>query len=144
MPNAQTILDKKGSAVATIERGDTVFDAAKQMNEQRIGALIVRDGESVIGIFTERDILNRVVAAGLDPKSTLVGDVMTSPMACCKRDSRLAECRAVMSSKRIRHLPVVEDGTLYGMISAGDILASECDDKQETIEYLQEYLHGHR
>lgn len=144
MPNAQTILDKKGTDVATVERGDTVFEAAKSMNDKRIGALVVRDGENVIGIFTERDILNRVVAAGLDPKVTPVGDVMTSPMACCRRDSRLAECKAVMTSKRIRHLPVVEDGTLYGMISAGDILASECDGKQETIEYLQEYLYGHR
>ena len=144
MPSAQTILDNKGTDVATVERGDTVFDAAKCMNDKRIGALVVRDGENVIGIFTERDILNRVVAAGLDPKATPVGDVMTSPMACCRRDSRLAECKAVMTSKRIRHLPVVEDGTLYGMISAGDILASECDGKQETIEYLQEYLYGHR
>ncbi len=78
------------------------------------------------------------------PKPFSTRKVPTSPMACCRRDSRLAECKAVMTSKRIQRLPVVEDGTLYGIISAGDILASECDGTQETIEHLQEYLYGHR
>lgn len=144
MPSAKSILDKKGGDVATIAGRATVYDAAKQMNERRIGALVVTDGDRVVGIFTERDILNRIVAAGLDPKATPVRDVMTSPMACGRRDSKLAECKSVMASKRIRHLPIVEDGKLYGMISAGDILASESAEQQETIEYLNEYLHGHR
>ena len=144
MPNAQSILEKKGSDVATVDRKTTVLDAAKTMNQQRIGAVVVTDGDRVIGIFTERDIHNRVVAAGKDPKITPVGEVMTSPMACCRRDSHMAECKTVMSQKRIRHLPVVEEGKLYGMISAGDILASEVSDQQATIEYLHEYLYGHR
>ncbi len=144
MPNAQTILERKGSDVATVAQNATVLEAAKLMNERRIGALVVRDGDRVVGIFTERDILNRVVAAGLSPDTACVKDVMTSPMACCRRDTRLAECKGVMTQKRIRHLPVVEEGKLFGMISAGDILASECDDQQATIEYLQEYLYGHR
>jgi len=144
MPNAQSILDKKGSDVATVDRKTTVLDAAKTMNQRRIGAVVVTDGDRVIGIFTERDILNRVVAAGKDPKVTRVEETMTSPMACCRRDTPLAECKTVMSQKRIRHLPVVEDGKLYGMISAGDILASEVSDQQATIEYLHEYLYGHR
>lgn len=144
MPNAKTILDKKGSDVATVQTNFTVLAAAKVMNERHIGAVVATDGERVVGIFTERDILNRVVAAGLDPAKTEIESVMTSPMACCRRDTRLAECKAVMSSKRIRHLPVVEDGKLYGMISSGDILASECSDQQATIEFLNEYLYGHR
>jgi CBS domain-containing protein len=144
MPNAQSILHKKGAEVATADRKTTVLDAAKTMNHRRIGAVVVTDGDRVVGIFTERDILNRIVAAGKDPKTTPVGKVMTSPMACCRRDTLLAECKTVMSQKRIRHLPVVEDGKLYGMISAGDILASEVSDQQATIEYLQEYLYGHR
>lgn len=144
MPTAQTILSRKGSEVATVEKDTTVLDAAKSMNERRIGALVVTSGDKVIGIFTERDILNRIVASGLPPATTLVHDVMTAPMACCRRDTPLAECKSVMTHKRIRHLPVVEDGTLYGMISSGDILATECDDQQSTIEYLQEYLHGTR
>jgi len=144
MPNAQSILQKKGADVATVDRKNTVLDAAKAMNEQRIGAVVVTDGNRVVGIFTERDILNRIVAAGKDPKTTRIEEVMTSPMACCRRDTRLMECRTVMTQKRIRHLPVVEDGKLYGIISAGDILASEVADQQATIEYLHEYLYGRR
>ena len=144
MPKAQSILEKKGSDVATVDRKATVLDAARTMNQRRIGAVVVTDGDRVIGIFTERDILNRVVALGKDPTVTPVGEVMTSPMACCRRDTRIAECKTVMSQKRIRHLPVVEEGKLYGMISAGDILASEVSDQQATIEYLHEYLYGHR
>lgn len=144
MPTAQTILDKKGDQVATASHDMTVVDAAKLMNERRIGALVVTSGENAVGIFTERDVLNRIVALGRDPADTRVGDVMTSPMACCQRATRLAECKGVMTQKRIRHLPVVEDGKLYGMISAGDILASECADQEATIQYLHEYLYGHR
>jgi len=144
MPNAESILEKKGGDVATVDRKTTVLDAAKTMNQRHIGAVVVTEGDRVVGIFTERDILNRVVAAGKDPMITLLGEVMTSPMACCRRDTRLAECKTVMSQKRIRHLPVVEDGKLYGMISAGDILASEVADQQATIEYLHEYLYGRR
>ncbi len=144
MPSAQSILDKKGTDVATVDRATTVLEAAKLMNERRIGALVVTEGERAVGIFTERDVLIRIVAVSADATGTTVGDVMTSPMACCHRDTRLTECKTVMSDKRIRHLPVVEGGTLYGMISAGDILASECADQQATIEYLNEYLHGTR
>ncbi len=144
MPTAETLLEKKGHDVATVDRGDSVLDAAQEMNRRRIGAVVVRDGDRVVGIFTERDILNRVVAAGLEPAETLVGTVMTSPMAVCRRDTKLAECKSVMSQKRIRHLPVVEEGHLYGMISTGDIMASEVADQQATIEYLHEYLHGRR
>lgn len=144
MPTARSILERKGADVATIEKKATVFDAAKRMNERRIGALVVTDGERAVGIFTERDILNRIVAAAKDPTKTTVGTVMTSPMACCRRDTPIAECKAVMTQKRIRHLPVVEDGKLYGLISAGDLLAGEVADKQATIEYLHEYLYGHR
>lgn len=144
MNSAQAILDRKGSHVATVQRLVSVYDAARVMNEQRIGAVVVTDGDRAVGIFTERDVLNRIVAAGLDPVKTQVEKVMTSPMACCRRDTSVEDCKAVMSQKRIRHLPVVEGGKLYGMISAGDILASEVTDKQTTIEYLHEYLYGHR
>lgn len=144
MPTAQSILDKKGTDVSTIDRDATVLQAAQLMNEKHIGALVVTEGDHVIGIFTERDILNRIVAAGAEPKDTAVHTVMTSPMACCNRNTKLAECKSVMTTKHIRHLPVVEEGSLYGMISAGDILASESEDQKATIEYLHEYLYGHR
>lgn len=144
MPTAETVLEKKGREVATVDRRDSVLHAAKEMNRRRIGAVVVRDGERVVGIFTERDILNRVVAAGVPADKTLVEAVMTSPMAVCRRDTKLAECKSIMSQKRIRHLPVVEEGRLYGMISTGDIMAMEVEDQQAAIEYLNEYLHAHR
>ena len=144
MPTAQSILDRKGSEVTTVTTKASVLDAARRMNERHIGALVVTSGDKVVGIFTERDILNRVVAAGRKPEDTRVEEVMTSPMACCRRDTRLAECKTIMTKKRIRHLPVVEDDRLYGMISSGDILAGESEDQQATIEYLHEYLYGHR
>ena len=144
MPTAESILARKGSEVATIDCNATILDAAKEMNERRIGALVVTSGDKAVGIFTERDVLIRVVAAGRDPKETKIEGVMTSPMAVCRRDTPMAECRAVMTKKRIRHLPVVEEGKLYGIISSGDILASEVEDQQHTIEYLHEYLFAHR
>jgi len=142
MPTAQTILDRKGTEVATIPSTASVLEAARRMNERRIGALIVTSGERVIGIFTERDILRRVVAAERPPESTRVSEVMTTPMACCRRSTPLGECQAIMTQKRIRHLPVVEGGVLHGIISAGDIMAIQADEQRSTIEYLHEYLYG--
>jgi len=144
MPTAQNVLDEKGTEVTTIDVADTVLAAAKSMNEHRIGAMVVTSGEKVVGIFTERDILNRVVAVGKSPMDTPVKSVMTSPMACCHRATKLEECKKVMTDRRVRHLPVVEDGCLYGMISIGDLLAHEVADHKATIEYLSEYLYGHR
>ncbi|MCH8806754.1 MAG: CBS domain-containing protein [Planctomycetes bacterium] len=142
MHTVQHILDRKPGPVTCIDRESTVLDAAKLMNEKRIGALVVNRGETVIGIFTERDILNRVVAAQKVPAKTLVKDVMTTPVACCKPETTEAECRHVMREKRIRHLPVVANERLVGMISIGDITEDENAEQQETIEYLHEYLYG--
>jgi CBS domain-containing protein len=142
MQTAQDILDRKGVDVATVAREMSVLDAAVIMNERRIGSVVVTSGAKVVGIFTERDILCRVVADRKDPATTKVGEVMTSPMACCRRNTALEECRSVMTQKRIRHLPVVEEGRLYGMLSSGDLLSLDVAVKQITIEYLHEYLHG--
>ena len=142
MPTVQSILDRKGSAVATVDRSSTVLQAAQLMNDRRIGAVVVVSGDRAVGIFTERDVMTRVVATRKESEKTLVGDVMTCPMAVCRRDTKLAECRTIMTQRRIRHLPVVEDGKLFGLISSGDILASEVADQQATIEYLHEYLYG--
>ena len=87
------------------------------------------------------ELLNRVVARHLDPLETIVKDVMTTPVACCQPTTKLAECRSVMTEKRIRHLPVVKENRLLGMISSGDILALEHREQKRTIEYLHEYLY---
>lgn len=142
MPKVKSILERKGSVVHSVGSDATVIDAARTMNDHRVGALVVTDGEKVIGIFTERDVLNRVVAARKDPSNTSVKEVMTAPVACCKPDTTRAECRAVMKEKRIRHLPVVENERLIGIISIGDILEDAEAEQQETIHYLYEYMLG--
>ena len=145
MYRVQHILDKKNSApVVTIDPDASVFDAAKLMNERHIGALVVTRREKVVGIFTERDILNRVIAVRSSPDEIVVRDVMTTPVACCRPSTKETECRSVMRKKRIRHLPVVEDERLVGIISIGDVIEDENADKDETIHYLHEYLYGYR
>ena len=142
MHRVQQILESKGKAVFSITEDATAMDAAKLMNDHHIGALVVTRGEKVVGIFTERDILNRVVAQQRDPTETVVRDVMTTPVACCAPGTSRAECRGVMRGRRIRHLPVVDDDRLVGIISIGDILQDEGAEQQETIRYLYEYMHG--
>ncbi len=142
MPTVQNVLDKKGHHVHSIDAEKTALDAARSMNENRIGALVVTRGEKVVGIFTERDILYRIVAERQDPATTTIKDVMTAPVACCTPETTREECRNVMRSKRIRHLPVVHAGRLMGMISIGDVLEASEADQEKTIQYLYEYLYG--
>jgi CBS domain-containing protein len=142
MPNIQAILDRKGTHVYSVPEDATVLDAACLMNEHRIGGLVVTHGERVVGIFTERDVLNRVVAARRDPAGTSVKDVMSSPVACCTPQTSRAECLAVMRQRRLRHLPVVQDDRLLGIISIGDLLEAAEADQQATIRYLHDYLYG--
>ncbi len=140
MPTAADIVSSKPGEIAKIGRDNTVSEAADIMSKAHIGSLVVTDGDKVIGIFTERDVLNRIVAKKRAPEKTYIKDVMTSPVACCCPTTKLAECRSVMTEKRIRHMPVVDDGKLVGMISSGDILALEHQEQQQTIQYLHEYL----
>ena len=142
MRTVRDILARKGTDVAAVSKDASVLDAARIMNERRIGALVVTTGDQVIGIFTERDVLNRIVAAQRSANTTRVGEVMTSPCACCKPDTALEECRDVMTEKKIRHLPVVDAGRLCGLISIGDLMAAEAHNRQTTIEYMHEYLYG--
>lgn len=142
MATVQSILNRKGARVVTIGEDASVLDAARRMNEHHIGALVVTRGEKVVGIFSERDILNRVVAAQREPSETRVGDVMTSPVLVCAPGTTRDECRAVMREKRVRHLPVVAEGRLVGVVSIGDMYEAVEADQESTIQYLYEYMHG--
>jgi CBS domain-containing protein len=144
MATVQAVLDRKGGQVVTIGVADLVLAAATLMNERAIGGLVVMDGDRVAGMFTERDILRRVVAARRDPTRTTVGEVMTTPVAYCRRDTRLEECRAVMTERRIRHLPVVDERGVCGIVTIGDLMAREVTDQEATIQYLNEYIFGVR
>lgn len=136
------VIEKKGAFVATAGKDSTVLEAARQMNEHRIGALVVLDNGRVIGICTERDIMTKVVAAQRDPQKTRVAEVMTFPVACCRLDTTTDECRAVMTNRRIRHLPVVEDEKLLGIVTIGDLTARQVKEHKDTIHFLNEYICG--
>jgi CBS domain-containing protein len=140
MVTVKKILENKGREVISIDGEAKVTEAARLMNERHIGALVVTHAGKVVGVFTERDILNRIVAQTRDPAATAVQEVMTSPVACCSSDTTRAECRSVMRKNRIRHLPVVDDDRLVGIVSIGDILEDEGAEQQETIRYLYEYM----
>lgn len=144
MPNVAEILRRKGTQVTSVPQDATVLEAARLMNQHHIGSLVVTRGDKVVGIFTERDILNRVVAQQRDPGRTRVQEVMSKPVACCSPHTTRAECRQVMKSRRIRHLPVVENDRLVGIISIGDILEDSEAEQQETIRWLYEYMYDWR
>ena len=141
MPTVQSVLQRKGQHVHSIDEDQTVLAAAGLMNTHRIGALVVTRGDVVVGIFTERDVLNRVVAARRDPAATLVRDVMSAPVAVCAPETTCDECRAVMRARRLRHLPVVQEGRLVGIVSIGDVLEIADAEQTATIQYLYEYMY---
>lgn len=143
MPQVMDVLAKKGSQVLSIGPTATVLDAAAVMNEHKIGALVVTKAERVIGIFTERDVLRRVVAEQRDPGEVRVEDVMSEEVLCCKPGTDLEEVRAIMTARRVRHLPVVEEhDRLVGVISIGDLNAFRVNSQAVTIQYLEQYLYG--
>lgn len=152
MSTVAEILRLKGFEVVTVRPETTVLDAAREMNLRRIGALVVvdeRGGEGdgapgglrqVVGMFTERDVLLRVVAAERDPRTTRVGDVMTPHVVYCSRRTPLTELKQLMRHRRIRHIPVLDDSQLVGMISIGDLNALETESLMQTITVLEEYI----
>jgi CBS domain-containing protein len=142
MATVKDILNKKGAFVAHVDINSSVLETTQFMNDKRIGSVVVCNEDKVVGIFTERDILSRIVAAQADPAATTVGEVMTAPVACCLPATTIDECKDVMTEKRIRHLPVVEDNNLLGIVTSGDIIALEKAKGHETIKYLNEYIFG--
>ena len=137
-----TILAKKGSDVASISESAFVLDAARIMRDRQIGSVVVLRDHTVVGIFTERDIVKRVVAESRNPAEARVGDVMTTPVSCCTPSTSLIECASLMTNRRLRHIPVLENGKLAGIVSSGDIMAYKLSHLEETNIFLQEYLHG--
>ena len=142
MAVVQDILAKKGSHVWTVGPGASALQGALLMNEHKVGSLAVIDQGRLVGVFTERDVLVRVVAARRDPAEATVAEVMTADVVCCGPRTPLDEAKAAMKNRRVRHLPVVEDDRLLGMISIGDLNAHETADHEQTIFFLSEYLYG--
>jgi len=143
MATIQELLGTKGPGVLSIGPQASAFDAAVLMNQHKIGSLLVMEGDVVQGIVTERDLLQRVIAACREPAQTLVREIMTSDMLCCQPHTTVEEARIVMRNHRVRHLPVVDDeGELRGMISIGDLNAYESQAQEQTIHVLTSYING--
>ncbi|MDP7693013.1 MAG: CBS domain-containing protein [Vicinamibacterales bacterium] len=143
MATVKLILTQKGSHVYSVGVEATVLNAALLMNDHQVGALVVLKGSRVKGIFTERDVLRRVVAKGRDPAATRIGEVMTSDVICCRTETSIDEARGVFKNQRIRHLPVVNDQKqLLGLISIGDLNAYHATAQEQTINSLEESLYG--
>ena len=140
MPTVQDILTRKGSAIISVTPQETVLRAAQLMNERGIGGLVVIEGGRLAGIFTERDILRRVVAQQRDADATKVAEVMTAPVTACAPETSVDECAAMMTAKRIRHLPVVGAQGLSGVITIGDVLAFQVREQQATIDYMHHFM----
>jgi CBS domain-containing protein len=145
MPKVRDILARKGHAIVSVAPTTTVRAAAALMNERGVGGLLVVDEhKQLLGVFTERDILRRVVVTGLDPETTLVADVQTTDVVTCLPDTGLDECSVIMTKRRIRHLPVADADTVYGVITIGDVLAFRISEQESTIQYLNGYMFGTR
>lgn len=141
MATVKSLLDRKGPKVYSIDPDATVMDATNEMNSHRIGALLVIADGQVVGIFTERDILTRVLGSGRSPDEIMISDVMTSPVAYCTPDTPVEVCKAIFTEKRIRHLPVMQGDKPHGIVTTGDIMAFEADDLQATVKYLEAYIY---
>src|SRR5947208_14627215 len=136
MPTVADIISKKGSTVHSTSPSATVLEATNKMNQHKLGALVVMTDGAVVGMFTERDVLRRVVGEQRDPATTKVGEVMTSEVICCAPQTDMDDVSAIMQQKRVRHVPVcTDDGKLVGLISIGDVNAYHVVHQEATIEY---------
>jgi len=140
MATVRDLLARKSGEVVSIAPSDTVLTAAQVMNQHGIGGLVVMDDGTLIGVFTERDILRRVVVAGRSPADTPVREVMTFPVMTCLPETSVEECAAIMSGKRIRHLPVTDERGVVGLVTSGDLLAFQVAEQTATIQYLNSYM----
>jgi CBS domain-containing protein len=136
------ILDKKGQFVWTIRPDDTVFAAIEEMARKDVGALVVVENGDPIGIFTERHYARNVFLKGRSSPTTVVKDVMRTGFLYVTPDRTVEECMAIMTVERVRHLPVMDDGNLVGLISIGDLVKSIIEDREFVIDQLTNYITG--
>lgn len=136
------LLDTKGRDVISIAEGASVLEAIKIMAERSIGSLLVMEGDELKGIVTERDYARKVIVKGRSSKSTEVREIMSADVCTASCDQTVNSCMNIMSERRIRHLPVVEEGKVVGLISIGDLVQAIISDQQEEIDQLAQYISG--
>jgi CBS domain-containing protein len=141
---AHILKSKPDPTIYTIAPTASVFDALKQMAEKSIGALVVTEGEQVVGIITERDYARKVILMARSSKETPVRDIMTSSVMYVRPDHASDECMVLMTENRLRHLPVMDSGKLVGLISIGDLVKDIISEQKFIIEQLEHYISGER
>ena len=134
------ILEEKGDEVLAIEADASVFEAITRMVEANVGALLVTDEGEIAGIVTERDYLRQVTLKGRTDKETAIREIMSSPLIVATPQMTIDECMALMTDRRIRHVPVVEDGQVVGIVSIGDVVKFKSNQQSYEIQYLHEYI----
>jgi CBS domain-containing protein len=142
MTTVQQLLDQKGHTVWSVGPEDSVFDAIKLMADRELGSVLVVEDGRLVGIFTERHYARNVFLQGRASPTTPVGDVMARRVVCARPQQTVDECMAVMTEKRVRHLPVLQRKKLVGLVSIGDLIKSKIADQEFTIEQLVDYIHG--
>lgn len=141
-PLREILASKPSGAIHSVSPAATVAAAVDLINANKVGSVLVMDGERLVGIFTERDVLRRVVGGRRDPSATRVADVMTRELAVMKPSSTLGDAMAVISEKRIRHLPVLEEAKVVGVISQGDLNHWLVRNREVEVSQLVEFITG--
>ncbi len=136
----KSVLDEKGADVHDVSLETSVLDAVRRMNQHRVGAVLVTEDGHPVGIFTERDVLRRVVGPGKDPAATLIKDVMTPDLVCVRPETTVQEAMAVVTERRCRHLPVLDGDRLTGLVSSGDLTRWMVKDQHIQIRDLVDYI----
>ena len=142
MKLVQHLLAAKGGSIISIQPDASVLDAIKLMAEKGIGSLVVMQGDELVGIVTERDYARKVIIKGRASDSTAIAEIMTADVVTASSDLTVNQCMTMMTEKKCRHLPVVDDGHLVGMISIGDLVQAIIADQAEEIEQLEHYISG--
>ena len=143
MPSAKDLLAAKSwGGVVTVNPDASIRDAARVMNDRRVGSLLVTENDAVAGILTEKDVVYRVVALAKDPAEIKVREAMTRDVICVQPDRPLEEIEAIMRQERVRHVPVVDGKALLGLLSIGDVTAWHADKNAKTVEHLTAYIRG--
>jgi CBS domain-containing protein len=141
MKTVQQMLEGKKHRLLSVAPGATVYDALGLMAQHDVGALVVLDGERLAGIFSERDYARKVILFGKSSKETLVREIMTDKVLCVRLDQSVDQCMALMTDKRVRHLPVLDHKKVIGVISIGDVVKEVISEQQFVIEQLEQYIH---
>ena len=142
MKTVRNILDAKGRDVWRIAPDESVLDAIRMMSEKSVGALLVMEGARLAGIISERDYARKVILKGKSSEKTPVREIMTTDVVCAAPDESIEDCMRVMTEKRIRHLPVVENETVIGVLSIGDLVKAIIEEQHFTIKQLEMYITG--